>query len=127
MADIVYIKVDGRLLPPPKRGLTPVVTTVVDSARNVNGTVVGQRIGRDQYKLDNLEWAWLTAEEWAEILQAVAPFKFNVEFLDPVTNTLRTIRMYCGDRKAEPYWVDAEGKVTHYMNCRVNLIDLGEQ
>ena len=121
-----YIKVNGVDLPYPKRGVKPVVTTVVNAGRNANGVVVGQRIGRDQYKLDGLEWAWLTAEEWGNILTLISGFYFDVTFPDPVTGNPRTVKMYCGDRSAEPYWVDGSGNPTHYLNCKVNFIDTGE-
>lgn len=120
-----YLKVNGYELPYPKRGVKPVVTTLVNAGRNANGVVVGQRIGRDQYKIDGLEWPLLTAAEWSRILQALAPFFVNVEFPDPVTNERITIRMYCGDRTAEPYMVDEDGNPTLYINCKVNLIDTG--
>lgn len=121
-----YLAINGQEIPYPKRGVKALVTTVVDSARNVNGVVVGQRIGRDQYKIDALEWSYLTAAEWSRILQLMSGFFFNVTFYDPVTNGLKTLRMYCGDRSAEPYWVDENGKPTHYINCKANLIDTGE-
>ena len=121
-----YLKINGVEVPYPKRGVTPTVTTVVDAGRNLNGVVVGQRIGRDQYKIDNLEWPYLTAEEWSRILQLVSGFYFNLTFWNPVTNSEKTIRAYCGDRTAEPYWVnEVTGKPTHYINCKVNLIDTG--
>lgn len=53
-----YLAINGYELPPPKRGVHPIVTTVVDAGRNANGAVVGQRVGRDQYKIDGLEWSW---------------------------------------------------------------------
>lgn len=120
-----FLAINGYQLPPCKRGVKPIVTTVVDAGRNANGAVVGQKIGRDQYKIDGLEWSWLTAEQWSKILQSLRNFYVNVTFVDPVTNKFRTIRMYCGDRTAEPYWVDDNGKPTHYRNCKVNLIDTG--
>ena len=86
----------------------------------------GQRIGRDQYKIDNLEWSWLTAEQWSKILSILDNFFVNVTFIDPVSNAPKTIKMYCGNRTAEPYWVDEDGHPTHYRNCKVNLIDVGE-
>ena len=58
---MAYLAINGYELPPCKRGVSVVVTTVVDSGRDANGAVVGQRVGRDQYKIDGLEWAWLTA------------------------------------------------------------------
>ena len=53
-------------------------------------------------------------------------FFVYVEFNDPVTNKRKTVRMYCGDRTGEPYWVTEDGTPTHYRNCKVNLIDTGE-
>lgn len=122
---MAFIEINGYKLPPCKRGVNIVVTTLVDSARNSNGEVVGQKIGRDQYKIDGLEWSWLTAEEWGKILSAIKDFYFDVTFSDPVTNNRKTIKMYCGDRTGEPYWVNGSGTPTHYRNCKVNLIDTG--
>lgn len=121
-----YLAINGYELPPPKRGVKPIVTTVVDAGRNANGAVVGQRVGRDQYKIDGLEWAWLTADQWRKILSILNQFFVYVTFIDPVSNSKKTIKMYCGDRSAEPYWVDADGNPTHYRNCKFNLIDVGE-
>ena len=123
---MAYLAINGQELPPPKRGIEPIVTTLVDAGRDANGKVVGQKIGRDQYKLNNLEWSWLTAEEWSTILSLLSNFFVQVTFPDPVTNEFITLKMYCGDRTAEPYYVDDTGKPTHYRNCRVNLIDVGE-
>lgn len=112
--------------PLPSEGVRPIVTTVVDAGRNANGAVVGQRVGRDQYKIDGLEWPWLTAEQWSQILNALSNFFVYVTFVDPVSNSRKTIKMYPGDRTAEPYWADSSGKPTHYRNCKVNLVDCGE-
>lgn len=121
-----YITVNGYDFPPPKRGVKPTVTTLVDAGRNANGVVVGQRVGRDQYKIDTLEWPWLDAETWSNMLQVLDNFFVMVTFVDPVRNSKRTLKMYPGDRTAEPYWVDGEDKPTYYTNCKVNLIDTGE-
>lgn len=120
-----YLAINGQELPSCKRGVKPIVTTVVNAARNANGVFVGQKIGRDLYKIDSLEWSFLTAEEWARILKLLDAFVVNVTFHDPVKNTTVTIPMYCGDRTAEPYWINESGAPTHYRNCKVNLIDTG--
>lgn len=121
-----YLKINGYELPPPKRGVKPTISTIVDAGRNANGTVVSQRVGRDLYKIDGLEWPWLTAEEWGNILKILEQFFVYVTFIDPVSNTEKTLKMYCGDRTAEPYWVDENGHPTHYKDCKFNLIDIGE-
>lgn len=122
---MAYIQVNGYDLPSPKRGVKPTVVTFVDSGRNANAAVVGQKIGRDQWKLDTLEWPWLSAAEWSYILNLLSPFFVNVTFIDPVTDSPVTVKMYPGDRSAEPYWVDGDEHPTFYQNCKVNLIDCG--
>ena len=117
---MAYLAINGYELPPPKRGVNVIVTTIVDAGRDANGAVVGQRVGRDQYKIDGLEWPWLTAAQWERILSILSTFN------DPVTNGPKTIKMYCGDRTGQPYWVDGNGSPTHYRDCKVNLIDVGE-
>lgn len=123
---MAYLEINGYELPPCKRGVSVVVATMVDSGRDANGTVVGQRVGRDQYKIDGLEWSWLTAAQWGKILSILRNFFVNVTFNDPVTNSRKTIKMYPGDRTGEPYFVTNDGTPTHYVNCKFNLIDTGE-
>lgn len=123
---MAYLAINGVELPSPKRGVSVVVSTIVNEGRNANGQVIGQRIGRDQYKIDALEWPWLTAAQWSTILSLTSNFYFNVTFHDPVSGGLKTVKMYCGDRTGEPYWLDPSGAPTHYRDCKVNLIDTGE-
>lgn len=122
---MAYLAINGYELPPPKRGTGVIVTTIVDSGRNANAAVVGQKIGRDQYKIDGLEWPWLEAKVWSKILRLLQNFFVYVTFIDPVTNSRKTVKMYPGDRRGEPYWLDAAGNPTHYRDCKFNLIDTG--
>lgn len=121
-----YIKINGYELPYPKRGVSITVSTAVNSGRNANGVVVGQRVGRDLYKIDGLEWAYLSASTWSRILQSLSNFYVYVTFEDPVSNAEKTIKMYPGDRNGQPYWVDKNGKPTYYVDCKFNLVDTGE-
>ena len=49
-----FIKINGHPYPTPRRGLNMMVATIVNSGRNADGEVVGQKVGRDQEKLDSL-------------------------------------------------------------------------
>lgn len=122
---MAFLLINGQELPSPKRGVNITVSTVVNAGRNAKGEVIGQRIGRDLYKIDGLEWPWLTASEWSKILSLLSGFFVNVTFNDPVTNERKTVQMYPGDRHATPYWIGENGKITHYKDCKVNLIDRG--
>lgn len=125
---MAFITVNGYDFPSPRRGAKPTVSTIVNAGRNANATVVGQRIGRDQYKLDGLEWPWLPAEIWSRMLTVLDHFFVYVTFWDPVSDGQRTIKMYPGDRTGEPYWIDLDtGKPLFYLNCKVNLVDCGEE
>lgn len=122
------ITINGTSLPTPKRGLTAVISTNVNSGRNSLGEMVGERVGRDIYKIDNIEWAWLTKAQWAQILNLVSDFKFHVVFPDARRTDGKefcTHLMYCGDRSCEPYYINANGDFTFYRSCKMNLIDVG--
>ena len=122
-----FIKINGREYPCPRRGLNLMTATIVDSARNANAVVVGQVVGREQQKLDRLEWAYLTAEQWSSILKEFKNFYVTVTYPDMVNNTWTTRKMYPGDRTAEPFHLDPVTQLPiDYINSKVNLIDCGE-
>ena len=122
-------KINGHIYPAPSN-LTGVTATMVDASRNANGVMVGQKVGRDQYKLDNLQWNLLPVETWKDILHEFKDFFALVTFFAPDTASWKTLKMYPGDRtqeyvKAEMYY-NADGTPTHWQNCKVNIIDVGE-
>lgn len=124
--DGATIYVNEKPFPSPKRGLAFLVTTNVNATRNALGEFIGQKVGRDQHKLNNLEWPVLDAATWASMLQEFdSSFVVTVRYPDMVKNQWTTRLMYPGDRSAEPYEVDEEGFPTKYINCKVNLIDCG--
>ena len=63
------ITINGKEFPAPQRGLEFIVSTNVNSGRNANGEVIGQVVGRNQNKANNLVWPFLDAQTWAEMLQ----------------------------------------------------------
>lgn len=102
-----FITINGTKFPQPRRGLELLSATIVDSARNANGVVVGQKVGRDQQKLNNLFWGYLTAEQWSTMLQIFDKnFFVTVTYPDMVNNRWTTRKMYPGDRTATPYHLD---------------------
>lgn len=122
MATIV---INGTSFPTPIRGLTEIVSTNVNTGRNALGEMVGERVGRDIYKLDNVEWRWLTKAQWQTMLQAVSDFKFHMTFPDAVNGGYCTHLCYVGDRHCEPYYINSDGDFTFYRTCKMNFIDCG--
>lgn len=122
-----FIKINDLVCPYPDQGLGFQVSTLVNSARNSNAVVVGQRVGRDQQKIDGLVWFHLTAQQWSEILKELASFFVTVTYPDMVVNAWTSRKMYPGDRTAIPLHIDpSTGLPSDYKNCKVNLIDCGE-
>lgn len=126
MALSAFLNVNGYNFPCPMVGFSYTITTTVNSGRNANNAVTGQKIGRDLYKLDQMEWNCLEPGTWQMMLRAVEPFYIPVTFEDYRTGNPITITMYPGDRTAKPLFVDpATHKVAIYENCKFNLIDAG--
>lgn len=121
-----FLNVNGYDYPCPRYGFQYTISTIVDAGRNVNGAVVGQRIGRDLYKLDQLQWACPEPAQRMMILQSLEPFYVPVTFEDFRTGQPITIIMYPGDRTGKPLFVD---QITHMVtkdeSLAFNLIDAG--
>ena len=87
MAGIIYI--NGKQFPSPDRGLGFTVATNVSSGKNALGEFVGQRVGRDQDKIDGLQWTFLDAKTWSDILKEFSQFVVTVKFPDMVNTAGR--------------------------------------
>lgn len=126
MAD-AFIMVAGVALPwPDYSSGTQLIATLVVSARAGGGEFIGQRVGRDQSKLE-LQWSCVDASTWSAVLQKFdANFVNDVEYFDAVSAQKITRRMYVSDRSQRPLKVDAQGNVLVWTDCKLSLVDTGE-
>jgi hypothetical protein len=118
------ITIGGYELPEPST-YEAVTSTIVDSARNVAGYVVGSVIRSDVAKV-SLTWRYLTAEQWARILSLFTnSFYNNVRFLNQATNNYEVRNMYVSDRNASMWRRDQEtGAVMGYTGCSLSLVEV---
>ena len=100
-------------------------STIVDSARNVNGVVVGSVVRMDVAKVE-LSWRYLTAQQWANILSLFASSFYNeVTFYNQVTASYTTRTMYVSDKTAGLWRRDpATGEVLGWTECRLSLVEV---
>lgn len=100
-------------------------STIVDSARNVSGYVVGAVVRHDVAKID-ISWKYLTAQQWATILSLFTNSFYNdVRFLNQATNSYTTRTMYVSDRTAGMWRRHPEtGAVMGYTNCSLALVEV---
>lgn len=118
------VTIDNHELPEPST-YKAVTATIVDSARNVMGYVIGSVIRDDVAKVE-LTWRYLTAKQWAEILSLFTTNFYNdVEFLNQSTNEYVTRPMYVSDRKAGLWRRNPEtGDVMGYTDCSLSLVEV---
>ena len=118
------ISIGGYNLPEPST-YNAVTATIVDSARNVKGKVVGAVVRSDVAKIE-LTWRYLTAEQWASILSLFTDSFYNdVRFLNQATNTYETRTMYVSDRNASMWRRDPKtGAVMGYTGCSLSLVEV---
>lgn len=103
MAFKALVTVNGHPLPEPAPGgYQTNVAHIVDSARNLQGYMVGEVIRDDVIKI-SLSWNFLTPQQWAYVLSLFnsaqgGSFENPVEFYNPSTASWETRQMYVSDR-----------------------------
>lgn len=124
---MAFLEINGVQVPCPSTGLEIIISTAVNSGRNANAEVIGEKVGRDVLKYNNLRWAWLTKEEWALITRLFSNFFVVAKVWNPPANNWVNVKMYPGDRSAEVYWIEQNGTYVpkNFRNCKVNIIDCG--
>lgn len=100
-------------------------STLVDSARNVSGYVVGSVVRSDVAKVE-LKWRYLTARQWADVLSLFTNnFYNNVRFFNQATADYTTRQMYVGDRSAGMWRRHpATGEILGFTECALSLIEV---
>lgn len=135
MANLVEI--EGFVLPTPSSYVAN-TSTIVDSARNVAGYMVGSVIRNDVAKI-TMSWNLISAEDWAAILKQFEPayggsFFRNVTFLNQTSNQLETRSMYVSDRTSSGSFLlynaenapspDKIGLPRGYQGATLSLIEI---
>ena len=128
MAFKALVSVGGFDFPEPStyKGNT---ATLVDSARNVQGKMVGAVIRDDVGKVE-LTWNFLTVKQWADILKCFSisrggKFINNVTFFCQDIGDWTTREMYVGDRNADVFRRDpTTGEIIGYKDASLSLIEV---
>lgn len=103
--------------------------TLVDSARNVQGMMVGAVIRDDVGKVE-LTWKYLTVEQWRDILKCFSiarggKFINSVTFFCQDIGDWTTREMYVSDRNANLFRRDPNtGAILGYTDVSLSLIEV---
>ena len=118
------VTIAGYDLPEPS-SYSATTSTLVDSARNVSGYVIGSVVRNDVAKVE-LSWRYLTVEQWANILQLFSRSFFNsVTFFNQTTGKYETRQMYVGDRQANMWRRHpVTGEVMGWVEPKLALVEI---
>lgn len=118
------VTIGGYELPEPST-YNAVTSTVVDSARNVKGVMVGSVVRSDIAKVE-LTWRYLTVEEWATVLSLFTnSFINDVRFFNQSTGHYETRSMYVSDRNAAAFRRNpSTGELMGWTGCSLNLVEV---
>lgn len=104
-------------------------STLVDSARNAQGVMIGSVIRDDVGKVE-LSWRYLTVEQWADIQKCFrrssgGKFINVVTFFDQSVGGWVTKQMYVSDRKAGVWRRDPKnGDILGWTDCSLALVEV---
>lgn len=102
-------------------------STLVDSARNSEGRMIGSVIRDDVSKIE-ISWKYLTVEQWARIqkcfdIRQGGEFTNLVEFFDQSVGGWVYREMYVSDRKSGLWRRHPEtGDILGWTDCSLSLI-----
>lgn len=118
------ITVDGIAWPEPS-SYNANTATLVDSARNVEGKVVGSVVRRKVSKIE-VSWKFLTTKQWSDIIRPFdTNFYVNCRFFDQTTADYTTKKMYVSDRTAGMFRRDPRtGEVLGWVEPKLSLIEV---
>lgn len=128
MAFRALVSVGGYDFPEPS-SYSGNTSTLVDSARNVEGRMVGSVIRDDISKVE-ISWKYLTVEQWSRINKCFrqssgGKFINNVTFFDQSVGGWVTKEMYVNDRKASIFKRDPNtGDVAGWLDPSLSLIEV---
>lgn len=107
-------------------------STLVNSARNVKGVVIGEVIASDIAKVE-ITWNYLTRTQYSEIAKLFerlygGSFFVKVKFFDSVKNDWNEKIMYPNDRSFHTAKIKlVNGMPVGYTNVSLHLIDTGKE
>jgi hypothetical protein len=128
MASNALVTVGGVALPEPST-YSAQTSTLVDSARNVQGKMIGSVIRDDVAKVE-LSYKYLPVEEWAKIgrlfkTAAGGSFINSVTFFDQTEGAYVTREMYCSDRSSGMWRRDPNtGDVMGWIDCKISFVEV---
>jgi hypothetical protein len=115
---MALIKIDGVEIPAPSE-YSVGIQDISKAERNANGTMIMERVATKR-KIE-LMWKYLDKDQLFQVLRAVSPVFFEVEYIDPQDNGIKVGTFYAGDRRSSI--IDFKNGAPRYKDVTFNLIE----
>jgi hypothetical protein len=115
---MALIKIDGVEIPTPKEYLIG-IQDISKAERNANGTMIIERIATKR-KI-SVAWDYLDKDKLSQLLNAVSPVFFTVDYIDPQDNGSKSGTFYCGDRNCG--MIDFKNGVPRYKDVKFDIVE----
>jgi uncharacterized protein DUF6711 len=115
---LALLTIGGQVMPTPT-DLNVGVMDLSKAERNSNGAMIIERIATKK-KLA-ITYSYLSADDLSTVLKAISGTFYDVQYLDPVTNSFKTSSFYCGDRSIG--MVSFVDSVPKYKEVTFDLIE----
>ena len=126
MALSSFLNINGYDFPIPDEGFSYAIATTTNSVTTANNATIGQRVGRDLFKFNTLQWTNLDPEQWKMMLEALKDYYVTVTFEDYRTGNPITIVMYHSEIVAQPLFANKDTYIVEkYRVCKFDLFDAG--
>jgi len=127
MAQRALVTVSGYAFPQPST-YNATTSTLVDSARNAQGYVIGSVLREDVAKAE-MSWRFLTVKQWSDILKCFntkygGKFYNEVTFFNQTTGNWETRTFYVSDRKSGIFLLNEQGTPRGYTDCKLSLVEV---
>lgn len=112
------IQINGVDIPTPSE-YTVGIMDLSKAERNARGNIIIERVATKR-KIE-LVWEYLDRFQLSQVLNAVSGVFFQVAYIDPQDNAVKTGTFYVGDRKAGA--LDYRDGKVRWKNIQFNLIE----
>lgn len=124
---IPMVMIGNYAVPEPSE-YTGTTATIVDSARNADGRMIGGVIRDDVGKIQ-CKWLYITAGDWSTLLSKFSrskggSFTNMITFYCQDSNSWETREMYVNDRSAKVFKRNEDGSIAGWLGAQISFIEV---
>lgn len=118
------IKINDVVVRAPNRGFTFNRSPQIKKMTNAKGEIVAQQINnKNKLIFKNLEWRYISREEWELILSEIIKVNGTITFYDSEKKKYVKYEVLFEDIEEVPYLYNDRGEIIKYSSCSCAVTD----